>query len=238
MSSSSPCGVSKPNSTSALPACTISPPTAPTLAAFWNRMNGIGRPSSIANAMHCAATQALFTHTCSANDAGGMLAVVRLEVVVDQDVDIGRCPEGGLHRGVVDHPRTDHHRHEEERERGGQPPPPRAVGHHRERHGPEAGELAPQRRVGAGHGRPRPGDQGGKPSYQNGVRRGRPHHRQVCRHPLIQLDEFVDLVAAELLAPLHQGVEAVPGRAVRQHERVDIHRAEFSSVAAWPLRHW
>ena len=28
-------------------------------------------PSSIANAMHWAATQALFTHTCSANDAAG-----------------------------------------------------------------------------------------------------------------------------------------------------------------------
>jgi hypothetical protein len=43
------------------------------------------------------------------------------------------------------------------------------------------------------------------------------------RHPLVQVDQLVDLVAGESPAPLHEVLEAVPRRAVSEHERVDIH---------------
>ena len=56
---------------SPLPASNIRPAITPRLAAFWNSTYGIGRPSRTANAMHCAATQELLTHTCSANDPAG-----------------------------------------------------------------------------------------------------------------------------------------------------------------------
>ena len=54
-----------------MPACAISPPTTPRLAAFWNSTHGMGMPSRIANAMHCAATHELFTQTRNANDPAG-----------------------------------------------------------------------------------------------------------------------------------------------------------------------
>ena len=57
-----------------------------------------------------------------------------------------------------------------------------------------------------------------------------PHHRQMGGHPLVQVDEFVDLGAGELPTFLHQPVESVPRRAIRHHERVDIHVAHPSSV--------
>ena len=71
VNSSRPCGVSRPRKRSALPALNISPPITPTFAAFSNSTNGIGSPNTIAYAMHWAATQELFTQTCSANEAAG-----------------------------------------------------------------------------------------------------------------------------------------------------------------------
>jgi hypothetical protein len=52
----------------------------------------------------------------------------------------------------------------------------------------------------------------------------------VGRHPLIQVDEFVDFGSGQAAAPLDQLLEPVPGRAVCQHERVDIHPWNASSV--------
>ena len=56
------------------------------------------------------------------------------------------------------------------------------------------------------------------------------HHRQVGRHALVEIDEFVDLGAGQLPTPLDQLLEPIPRRAVRQHERVDIHLKNPSSV--------
>jgi hypothetical protein len=56
---------------SPLPALNIRPAMSPRLAAFWNRIHGMGMPSSSAKAMHWAATNELLVHTCSANDAAG-----------------------------------------------------------------------------------------------------------------------------------------------------------------------
>src|ERR1700704_3011507 len=50
------------------------------------------------------------------------------------------------------------------------------------------------------------------------------------RHPLVEVDQFVDLLACQPPTPLHQHLEPVPRRAVREHERVDIHMANPSSV--------
>ena len=61
----------------------------------------------------------------------------------------------------------------------------------------------------------------------------RPHHRQVRRHPLVEVDEFVDLGAGQSPTPLDQLLEPVPRRAMRQHERVDIHLADPSSVGRY-----
>ncbi len=60
-----------PKNTSPRPESIMIPPSSPTLAAFWKRMYGISTPSITDEAMHWAATQALFTHTCVANDAAG-----------------------------------------------------------------------------------------------------------------------------------------------------------------------
>ena len=48
----------------------------------------------------------------------------------------------------------------------------------------------------------------------------------MCRHPLVELDQFVDLGAGQPPTPLHQRLEPVPRRAMGEHERVDIHLAE------------
>src|SRR5258708_1407009 len=50
------------------------------------------------------------------------------------------------------------------------------------------------------------------------------------RSPLVEADQFVDLRASQPPTPLHQHLEPVPRRAVREHERVDIHMANPSSV--------
>src|SRR6201999_3116076 len=42
----------------------------------------------------------------------------------------------------------------------------------------------------------------------------------------VQLDEFVDLGARELPAFSHRPFEAIPGVAVSQHERIDVHQRE------------
>ena len=64
-----------------------------------------------------------------------------------------------------------------------------------------------------------------------------PHHRQVRGHPLIEVDQLVDLGAGQLPSPLDQLLEPVPRRPVRQHERVDIHLANPSSVAVMVRQH-
>src|ERR1700758_3220642 len=71
VSSSSPCGASRPSRIPPLPAWNIRPAIRPRLAAFWNNTNGIGSPSTTDNAMHWAETHALFTQTCTANAAAG-----------------------------------------------------------------------------------------------------------------------------------------------------------------------
>ncbi|CKT67575.1 Uncharacterised protein [Mycobacterium tuberculosis] len=71
VSSSSPCGRSRPSRKSPFPAWNISPAISPTLAALSKSTSGIGSPSTTDIAMHVVATQELFTQTCRANDAAG-----------------------------------------------------------------------------------------------------------------------------------------------------------------------
>ncbi len=71
VSSSNPCGSSRPSNSPPLPAGNIRPAITPTFAAFSKMMNGIGRPNTTDIAMHLAATQELFTQTCRANAAAG-----------------------------------------------------------------------------------------------------------------------------------------------------------------------
>ena len=134
---------------------------------------------------------------------------------------------------IARHPEPDDDGDGEERDGGRQPPAPRSVGHDRERDGPEPGELAPQRGVRSGDRRAGPGHQGGQPADQDGVGRGRPHHRQVGGNPLVELDELVDLGTGEAAALLDQLFEPVPGVLVRQHEGVDVHRAMLVGLVAW-----
>ena len=131
---------------------------------------------------------------------------------------------------VAGHPQRDQHSDEEERHGRAEPPPPGPVGDHRERHRPKPDELAPQRRVGTGHRRTRLRHQAGQPPDEHRIGRRGPHHRQVRRHPLVEVDKLVDLRASQPPTPLHQRLEPVPRRAMRQHERVDIHMANPSSV--------
>ncbi len=53
----------------------------------------------------------------------------------------------------------------------------------------------------------------------------------MCRNPLVELDEFVDLGTVEPAAVLHELLEAIPGVAVCEHERVDVHHSEPSGDA-------
>ena len=191
-----------------------------------NSTNGIGRPSRTANAMHLSGHPRVVHPHLQRERRGGMLAVVRREVVVDQFVDLAWCSDRGLHLRAADDPQRDQHHHDEERHRRRQPPPPGAVGDHRERHRPEPGELTPQRRVGTGHRRTRPRDQAREPADQHGIGRRRAHHRQVRRHPLVEVDEFVDLRAASRRRRFTSRSRRSQVGAVRQHERVDIHLAE------------
>ena len=159
-----------------------------------------------------------------------MLAVIVGEFVVDQLVYLTGCSEGCLHFRIACHPHRNDDRDDEERHRRGEPPPPRPVGDNGERHRPEPDELAPQRRMRAGDRRPGLSHQRRQPTHQHRIARRRPDHRQMRRHPLVELDQFVDLGAGQPLAPLDQLLEPVPRRAVREHERVDIHLANPSSV--------
>ena len=52
------------------------------------------------------------------------------------------------------------------------------------------------------------------------------------RDLLVQVDQFVDLGPGQIVAALDQLVELGPCRAVCDHERIDIHPGEFSSVRA------
>ena len=152
-----------------------------------------------------------------------VLAVVVGEVVVDQLVDLAGGSDGGLHLGIARHPQRDDRGRRRRTPPPCRPPPPAPVGDDRERHRPEPDELAPQRCVGAGDRRPGPGHQRRQPADQHRVAGRRPHHRQVGRHPLVEVDQFVDLGAGQPATPLDQLLEPVPGRAMGQHERVDIH---------------
>ena len=155
-----------------------------------------------------------------------MFAVVRSEVVVDELVELVRGADRRLNLRTACDPEPDHGGHEEERKGRAEPPPPGPVRHHRESHRPESGEFAPQRRVRARHRRTSARHQAGQPADQNRVGRHRTNHRQMRRHPLVELDQLVDLRARQPAPTLDQTIEAVPGGAVRQHERVDIHSGE------------
>jgi hypothetical protein len=62
----------------------------------------------------------------------------------------------------------------------------------------------------------------------------------VRRGALVEVDELVDLAAAEPVAVLRQSLEAIPGVAVCEHERVDVHQVNTSQAgvafAVW--RRW
>ena len=69
-----------------------------------------GKPR-IPSAMQSAATHALLTQTWRGEVAGGVLAVVALEVVVDQLVDLLRREQALLDVGVVEQPQHHHRGH-------------------------------------------------------------------------------------------------------------------------------
>ena len=182
-----------------------------------------------ADALHCD-PRVVHPHL-QCERPSGVLAVVGREVVVDQFLDLAWGFEAGLQFVVAGHPQGDQHGHEEERHGRAEPPPPGPVGDHRERHRPKPDELTPQRRVGTGHRRTRLRHQAGQPPDEDRIGRCGPHHRQVRRHALVEVDKLVDLRASQPPTPLHQRLEPVPRRAMRQHERVDIHMANPSSVS-------
>ena len=97
VSSSRPCGVSSPRKMSPLPAWNIKPAITPRLAAFWNRMYGIGMPSRMANPMHWAATHAVVHPHLQRERSGRVLAVVGREIVVHQLVDVAWRSDRRLH---------------------------------------------------------------------------------------------------------------------------------------------
>jgi hypothetical protein len=54
------------------------------------------------------------------------------------------------------------------------------------------------------------------------------------RHPLVQLDQLIDLGPRQSTPTFDQRIKAIPGGTVCQHERVDVHVGE--SRAGRPAR--
>ena len=69
VSSSSPCGAIRPKNTSPRPLATISPPTIPTLMAFWASTYTAGSTKNAPAISTSADTQALLVQTWAANPA-------------------------------------------------------------------------------------------------------------------------------------------------------------------------
>ncbi len=231
MSSSSPCGTSRPSSRAPLPAGNIRPAMTPRLAAFSKQHEGNRHAQHHRQCDALSGNPGIVHPDLQRECRSGMFAVVRLDIVIDQLLYVAGGSERGLHVRAAGDPQRDDHDHGEERRRRGQPPPPGAVGHDREGHRPEPGERTAQWRMGTGHRGTGPRHQAREPTDHHRVRRRRAQHRQVGGDPLVELDEFVDFRAGQRPAPPDQAVETVPGRAMGQHECVDIHPRQPNRTA-------
>ena len=165
--------------------------------------------------------------------AGGVLAVVALEVVVDQLVDLARRQQALLDVGVVEQPPHHHGGDHDVGRQAAEPPVPQPVERGREAVGEEQQHAAPAADPGADRAVARPGEQGGEVRDERRVGRGRAQHRQVGGDLLVALDELVGLVAAQP-ALAQQRLEAGPVRVVCEHIRVQVHAAKPRLIRRWP----
>ena len=167
-------------------------------------------------------TQALLTHTCAAKSLGGVLAVVVLEVVVDQLVDLLRGEQALLDDRVVEQPEDHHAGHDDVDRHRGDPPPAQPVERGREAVHEEQPHPAPGAGAAADGAVARPGQQRGQVRDQGRVRRRGAYDGQVGRDLLVALDQLVGLGSVQP-ALAGQRLEPLPLGRVRRDVGVEVH---------------
>ena len=172
--------------------------------------------------MHRAETHALLIQTCAREVAGGVLAVVALEVVVDQLVDLLGREQALLDVGMVEQPQHHHRGHHHVAGQAAQPPPAQPVERGREPLGEEAGEPPPRADPGADRLVARLGQQGGQMGDERRVGGRRTDDGEVGGDLLVEIDQLVALGPAEPAA-VDQPLEPLPLVRVGQHVRVEVH---------------
>ena len=166
---------------------------------------------------------------------GGVLAVVPLEVDVDEPVGLRRGHQRRLDAGVLHQPDDHQPRHRDVDEQHGQPPAAHPVERRREGRGQEQARVAPRRGAGAGGPGPGPGQHAGEVGDQSRVRGGGAYDGQVGRDLLVAVDELVGLPTAQRPPPAEL-LEPLPAAGVRGHEGVDVHAITLGS--AQQARRW
>ena len=227
VSSISPCGVSRPRKMSPLPASNMNPAMTPRLSGVLEE-HVRDRDAEQDREARCTGPPPT---SCSPTPAartirrGSRCSTTAKSWLTNSSISLGvlraACTSGlpDTHTAISAVTKKNatavpsHHRHD-------------AVRDHRERHRPEPDELTPQRRVRTGDRRAGPATRPDSRPIEHRIGRRAAHHRQVGRHPLIKVDQLVDLRARQPPTPLDQLLEPVPRRTMRHHERVDIHQVE------------